>query len=535
MPYPGGEDKPFGFVHRDSIRSSAVSTRSLPDFLAQGIAKAGWATRIVTSTPRLSAWTSLRTPPHMTLDTAPREEADEPPPLASAEPIAVVAPRTPLRARRWVPRTAPVVGHPGDLSTHAWRFRARDIQLPHALQHEPFRRYWSGQMVALFGLWNQNTAAQLVILSLTSSAFLIGLLNIVSAIPLLLLTLVGGVVADRFERRKILMTTQLMLAGLSVAWAFLILTDAIEYWHVVILAVLGGTIASFDLPASQSFFAQIVRREDLPEAIAITSASVNATRTIGPAIAGVIIGIVGTGIAFLSHSLSLVVFVLVIASLRTLVPAHQRSAAHRGGGIEALKVGIRHIRQRDDLTGLVCTTAIFSFFAVPTLLVLLPLYMTRTLGGGDGWVPATTSVYGLGSLFAALTMFRASKREAAAGKRLRFAAFGIAGSLAWLAFAPSPWIAIPGVLLAGFSFEMGLVQIGTRMQQLAPDDIRGRVLSVNGLAFNGMMPFSTLTISAVSSLIGLNVVMLICGGGLAAGSMWLWRRYTWQAFVTPSA
>jgi len=257
-----------------------------------------------------------------------------------------------------VPRTAPVVGNPGALAAGAWRFRFRDLQLPHALQHEPFRRYWTGQLVALFGLWNQNTAAQLVILSLTSSAFLIGLLNIVSAIPLLLLTLVGGVVADRFERRRILMATQLAIAGLSVIWAGLILTDRIEYWHVLVLAILGGTVASFDLPASQSFFAQIVRREDLPEAIAITSASVNATRSIGPAIAGLVIGIVGTGVAFLSHTASLIVFVLVIRSLRTLVPAHQRSPVSRGGGLSALKVGIGYIRQRDDLTGLVSTTAI---------------------------------------------------------------------------------------------------------------------------------------------------------------------------------
>ena len=473
----------------------------------------------------------------MPIDTAPREEAEEPPPLASAGTVQVTVspvPRPGLRARRKPPRTAPVVGHPDSLSTGAWRYRARDIHLPHALQHEPFRRYWTGQMVALFGLWNQNTAAQLVILSLTSSAFMIGLLNIVSAVPLLLLTLVGGVVADRFERRRILMATQLIIAGISVAWAALILTDRIEYWHVVVLAILGGTVASFDLPASQAFFAQIVRRDDLPEAIAITSASVNATRSIGPAIAGLVIGLVGTGVAFLSHSLSLVVFVLIIASLRTLVPPHQRTDSHRGGGIDALKVGIGHIRRRDDLTGLVCTTAAFSFFAVPTLLVLLPLYMTHTLGGSDSWVPATTSVYGLGSLCAALTMYRASKREAAAGRRLRFAAFGIAGALAWLAFSPSPWIAIPGVLLAGFSFEMGLVQIGTRMQQLAPDEIRGRVLSVNGLAFNGVMPFSTLTISAVSSAIGLNIVMVLCGAGLAAVSIWIWRRYTWQAFVAPT-
>jgi MFS family permease len=469
----------------------------------------------------------------MVIDLVPEQEAEEePPPLVSvptAESHPIVPPGRVRRLGR-PPRTAPVVGAPGAFAPYAWRIGQWHVQAPPALQHPPFRRYWLGQIVALMGIWTQNTAAQLVILSLTSSAFMIGVINIASAIPLLLLSLVGGVVADRLDRRRIIMTTQLMVASLSAVWALLILTDQIAYWHILVLAVVGGAVVSFDLPAGQAFVTQIVRREDLPEAIALTSASINATRSIGPALAGVLIGVLGTAVAFLTHSLALVIFVAVIASLAGMVaPVVQRAA--RGSGIESLRVGLRHIRHSDDLLGLVGTTALYSFFAVPGLLVLMPLFVTKTLGGGDGWVPAMTSIFGLGSLAAAITIFRASRLEAAAGKRLRLTAFGLAGGLLWIALSPNPWAAIPGVMLSGFSFEMGLIQVQTRLQQLAPDDMRGRVLSVNGLAFNGVMPFSTLSISAASTVLGLPVVLGGCAVALALGAMALWKRYTWKAFV----
>jgi len=148
---------------------------------------------------------------------------DDPLPLPEVVPLAEglvvpeISPVAPLPpGRRWPrrPRTTPTVGSPGSFSLQAWR---AGIRVPNALQDAPYRRWWSGQLVALFGLWTQNVAAQLVILSITSSAFLIGALNIVSAIPLLLLSLLGGVLADRFDRRRILLLTQGCVALLSVA------------------------------------------------------------------------------------------------------------------------------------------------------------------------------------------------------------------------------------------------------------------------------------------------------------------------------
>ncbi|MGN6030602.1 MAG: MFS transporter [Thermomicrobiales bacterium] len=451
------------------------------------------------------------------------------------DPLTGALPPRKRRARPWnrnrPPRTSPPVGQPDTPTLPLVRRPLKDFQLPQALQHEPFRRFWLAQLVALIAMWGQNTAANLVFLSLTSSAFLIGLINIASAVPMLLLSLVGGVLADRVDRRRIIMSTQTGIAMLSLTWAVLVYTDRIEYWHVLVLAILGGTIASFDLPAGQAFLSQLVRREDMPEAIALTSASVNATRIFGPALAGVVIGMVGVTIAFVSHTLALLFFAGTIASLRAVAPAHR--VAGRGSGIAALRDGLRYIRHSDELLGLVGVTAIFSFLAVPNLLVLMSLYVTHTLGGGDGWVPAMTSIFGTGSLIAAIVLFRGSRLESVAGQRMRATMGGLALGLLWLAFAPNPWVAVPGVLIAGCSFEMGLIQVQTRVQQLAPDELRGRVMSVNGLAFNGVMPFSTLTISTAQQEFGAPVVMAVCGVGVALASVWIWRRYTWKAFQSP--
>jgi hypothetical protein len=164
-------------------------------------------------------------------------------------------------------------------------------------------------------------------------------------------------------------------------------------------------------------------------------------------------------------------------------------------------------------------------------LVLMPLYVTDHLGGGDGWVAVMISIIGAGSLVGSIGMLRGSRLEAAAANRLRNAMIGLTIGMTWLALAPNPWFAIPGILIAGYSFTTGNTQISTRLQQLAPDEMRGRVLSVNSLAFNGVMPFATIGISVLSQAIGQSSVMLICAALMVVFCFYLWRRFVWKAFV----
>jgi len=339
------------------------------------------------------------------------------------------------------------------------------------------------------------------------------------------------VVADRVPRRKILMTTQSLLGVISLIYAFLIFSGQIQFWHILVLAACSGTIASFELPASQAFVSELVRRDDLPQALALNSASFNATRTIGPAMAGVVIGILGTAAAFIINAFTLLAPISVLVSLKGRIK--ETPTVRRGSGLAQLKEGIGYIRRTDEVLGLILITTIFSFFVFPNLLVLMPLYVDDVLHGGDNWVAAMISILGIGSLVGAITLIRGSRLESAAGRRLRTSMAGLTIGLLWLALSPNPWVAVPGVLIAGFSFSTGNTQISTRVQQLAPDEMRGRVLSVNSLAFNGVMPFATMIVSLLAESIGQHIVMGACAVLLAIGSFLIWRRYAWKAFVSP--
>lgn len=425
--------------------------------------------------------------------------------------------------------TAPRVGRPGAFRTPTLQ-PFRDVRLPHALTNVPFRRYWLSQMVSLAGTWMQSVGIQLVVLSLTSSAFLIGAINVVTALPLLLFSLSGGVIADRFDRRRILIITQSMLGVLSLVYAWLIWSGRIDYWHILVLATFAGAVAAFELPASQAFVSELVPRNDLPQAIALNSASFNSTRIVGPALAATAIGALGLASAFIVNSITLLAPIGTLINLKKVMPQRVLPKSTTSG-LSALKDGLRYVRSNEGLMGLILLQATISFFVSPNLLVLLPLYVTNVLGGGDSWVGIMLSAMGGGSLIGALVLLRGNRLEAAASKRLRIALGGLTIGLAWIALAQSPLMAVPGVMIGGFSFAMGNSQIMTRLQQTAREELRGRVMSLNSLAFNGVMPFSTLGISGLAQLFGLHIVMGASAGLLALGAIYLWRRYVWKAFL----
>ena len=431
-----------------------------------------------------------------------------------------------------VPATAPIVGNPGARRrVPSLRF-LRDIRLPHALQNPLYRKYWWSQFVSLAGTWMQNVGSSLVVLSLTTSAIAIGGINVAAALPLLIFGLAGGVIADRYDRRRILILTQALFSVYALIYAALIWTDSLAYWHIIALAVLGGVTAAYELPASQAFVPELVDREDLPEAIALNSAVFNATRIVGPALAATAIAAFGLASAFLINSVTFLVVIWVLFSFRGLVV--HRPKPPKQAGSSALKVGLGYVRSRDDLTGLVLLTALLSFLVFPNAIVLMPLYIEEVLGAGASWVGIMLSVIGVGSLTGSFTLLRGSKLEDAAGRRLRMGLVGLVAGLLWLAISRNTYMAIPGVAVLGFSFSLSNSQIQTRVQQIAPDDLRGRVLSIVSLAFNGVMPFSTIIVSASAETVGQPPVLAVSAALVALGAWYLWRRYAWLAFVSPN-
>lgn len=433
------------------------------------------------------------------------------------------------RRSRW-PRflSAPQVGRAGKLRKPTMR-SLRDVQLPHALQVKPFRDYWSSQIVALAGTWMQQVGIQLVVLSLTTSAFAIGMINIVAAVPMLLLSLTGGVIADRFNRRHILMVSMVVLGVLSLVFAWLIGSGDIQYWHILVFAALGGIVMSFQMPAGQAFVAELVPRDDLPQAIALNSAAFNSTRIVGPAMAASAISALGLASAFVINAFTLLAPIGTLFRLRKVIKPPVRAKIH-GSQVDALKDGLRYVKSDTGTMGLLILQAVISFFVTPHVLVLLPLYVTNDLGGADSWVGIMLSFLGAGSLAGSLVLLRGSRLRSVAARRLRIAIGGLSLGLAWMAVSQSPLMAIPGVMLSGYSFATGNSQIMTQLQQTAREEMRGRVMSLHGLAFNGVMPFSTLAISGLAQLLGLHIVIGISAVLLALCSVYLWRRFVWQAF-----
>ncbi|MCA9834367.1 MAG: MFS transporter [Thermomicrobiales bacterium] len=404
------------------------------------------------------------------------------------------------------------------------------MQWPSALMHIPFRRYWLSQLVALGGGWMQNVGMQLVVLSLTTSAFAIGAINVVSALPMLFFSLYGGVLADRFDRRRIVIISLGLLGCISAIYAVLIGSGRLEYWHILVLAALAGLISSFELPAQQAFVSELVPKRDLPQAIALNSASFNATRIVGPALAATAISIIGLAGAFVVNIFTLLAPMTTLIGLGKIVPKRERPKQSTSA-LNQLKDGMSYVSANEGTMGLVLLQALVSFFVSPNLLVLLPLYTTNVLGGSDGWVGYMLSALGVGSLTGAFVLLRGRKTETAARKRMKIAMVGLCVGLVWLGFAPNVWLAIPGVMISGFSFSMGNTQLSTRLQQTAPDQLRGRVMSLNTLAFNGVMPFSTLLVSWLVGIYGQPEVLIASGMLLGIGIVLLWRRYVHKAFV----
>lgn len=405
----------------------------------------------------------------------------------------------------------------------------REMQWPSALAHESFRKYWLSQIVALGGNWMQNVGMQLVVLSITTSAFAIGAINVVSALPMLLFSLYGGVLADRFDRRRIVIVSLAALGAISALYAFLIGFERLEYWHILVLAAVAGLIAAFELPAQQAFVSELVPKRDLPQAIALNSASFNATRIVGPALAATAISIIGLAGAFIVNIFTLLAPMWTLIGLGKVVPKRE-VPKQTTSGMDQLRDGMAYVRANDGTFGLIVLQAVVSFFVSPNLLVLMPLFTTNVLGGSDAWVGYMLSALGAGSLTGAMILLRGSRLERAAEKRMRFSLTGLCVSMIWLGFSPSVWIAVPGMMIAGLSFSMTNTQLATRLQQTAPEQLRGRVMSLVTLAFNGVMPFSTLIISFLAQVIGQPQVLIGSGILLGVSAIFLWKKYLHKSF-----
>jgi len=299
-----------------------------------------------------------------------------------------------------------------------------------ALQYPQFRIYFLGMLVSFVGTWMQTVAQSWLVYRLTGSPFLLGLAGFAGQIPALVLAPFGGVMADRNDRRLIIIATQALSMLQAIILAILTLTGHVSVEIVIILALLLGVINAFDMPARQSFLVELVGKEDLMNAIALNSSMYNGARIVGPAIAGLIIGWLGEGICFAINGAS---FLAVLASLLVIKAGPPASHRSDGSALSHLKEGFLYVRQTQAVLAILAMVALVSLFGT-SYSVLMPIFADKIIGGGAPALGILLGAAGVGALGGALTLAARSRIDGLE----KLVALSVAGfSVALIAFSLS--------------------------------------------------------------------------------------------------
>jgi MFS family permease len=400
----------------------------------------------------------------------------------------------------------------GAASTLAGTFRS--------LRNHNYRLFFFGQMISLTGTWMQTIGQAWLVLDLTHSPLALGTVTMLQFLPISLLVLFGGVIADKVPKRRLLVLTQTAAMTQAFVLAFLTWSGLIALWQIYLLATMLGLTNALDNPTRQAFVVEMVGRDDVTNAVALNSSMFNSARLIGPAVGGVIIAVVGVGAAFFINGVS---FIAVIIGLLLMRPALLHPASRGGEGrlLEQLAEGLRYSLRTPSILLILILMASIGTFGY-NFTVVLPLLARNVLHVGSIGFGAMTSAVGVGSLMAALalaTLRKPSRRTLLVG------ATAFAAILA--AVAASHWYVLTLVLLvalgvAGISFT---ATANSTLQITAPDHLRGRVMSLYMLLFAGTTPIGGQLTGIMAEHIGIQstvgIEAAICALGIAAALAYL--------------
>jgi len=383
----------------------------------------------------------------------------------------------------------------------------------YALRHRNFRLFFIGQFISLAGTWMQVVAEGWLVLELTNSAFLVGLVSALESLPILLLTLYGGVLADRVDKRRAILLLQSGMLLQSLALTLLTATHHITVAWLMVLATVLGTLSAFEVPIRQSFMMEMVGREDLVSAIALNSSVFNLTRIIGPVVAGGLIAGLGTTVCFGTNTLS---FLAVIAAFLRMRPPFAGAVVTHHEQEPTLRDGVRYVFGSPEPRALLTLAATLGIFGLAAALAMLPVYARDILGRGasgyGGLMAAVGVGAGLGAIVMASIGHRLDRRRVIPNATLLFAA-SLAASTAHASFG----LALVGLAVAGFGSVLAAISTNALLQVDAPDHLRGRVMGFYSFVVLGLAPFGSLQAGFVSEHLGVRVSFLagaiICGIG----------------------
>ncbi|HEY4324683.1 MAG TPA: MFS transporter [Mucilaginibacter sp.] len=379
-----------------------------------------------------------------------------------------------------------------------------------AFKSRNYRLYFVGQSVSLTGTWMQKTAVSWVIYTLTHSTFMLGLTLFASQFPSFLLTLIGGVVSDRYNRYKVLLTTQVASLVQALLLATLILLKHYEVWEILSLSVVLGVINAFDVPARQSLVYEMVDdKDDLPNALALNSSMVNLSRIFGPALAGIVLETVGDGACFLLNALS---FVAVIISLLLMKLPKYIKKDHTKNVFGELKEGFSYVKHTPSIAFVIIMLGLMSLMVLP-FSTLIPYYAKDVFKGTASTFGVIDSFIGLGAFCGAI--FLASQKAGADLRKILFintVVFGI-GLILFSHETIYP-LALLFVTIAGFGMMSQITVTNTLIQTTVSPEMRGRVISFYAMAFFGLQPLGGLVVGSISKWVGTTDTLM--GEGVAA-------------------
>jgi len=372
------------------------------------------------------------------------------------------------------------------------------------LRRGPFRRYIIGSAISDTGTWMQVMAQAWVMTTLTTSALMLGIVNLCSGLPMLALTMVGGSVADRFDKRKILLITQYLQIGIAVSVGLLIWSGHIAIWQVFIFAAIQGVSNSFEMPTLSALVPELVERDEIQSAISLDRSVFHGSRMVGFSLAGILIKAWGMASAFLVNALS---FVALIIAILSLPPRRRGSAEEEEKRASGIKEGFRYIAKDRPSLAMVMLIATQSVCIFPIITVMMPLYGRIVLHLGADRVGLLMGASAVGSVVGSLFLIGLPRPKRI--PLMMINTLGVTGAILGLSRAPTFYMATALMVINSLGLATNFGLASTIVQERAPDYLRGRVSAVFMLSFVGLMPIAGLGVTSLSDFIGMPTALAI--------------------------
>lgn len=391
------------------------------------------------------------------------------------------------------------------------------------LRNGQFTRYLAGEAISMTGTWMQVMAQAWVMTRLTDKAMMLGMVAFSGGIPMLALTMIGGKCADRYDKRRILVATQIVqiISALSIFW--LVSEERIQIWHILVSAFVCGVATAFEMPAASALVPELVGVDNIATATAIDRSVFHGTRLIGPAVAGILIDRAGEAAAFYANAWSFLALIIALFTLRPRPVANPQEEAQRRGTI---KDGLIYVRSDKPTLAMIGLVIAIVFFMFPVMGVMLPLYAKDILGLGAKETGRLMALAAIGGLTGSITLLSIPRHRRR--KMLLLAGVTAACALAGLATAHQFLVAAGSLIMltVGGSTLFGIAN--TIVQERAPGPMRGRVSAIFGLSFFGLLPFASLGITSLGDHIGLRNAILVSACSFLAWVLYVLSWYRRQ-------